>query len=82
MSDIITERSNGILRVEFNRPEKKNAMTSGMYVRLADIFNEADEDEETRVVLWHSAGDTFCAGNDVGDFLKTARARRNPRRLA
>ena len=70
MSDIITERTNGILRVEFNRPERKNAMTNGMYVRLADIFNEAAEDEETRVVLWHSAGDTFCAGNDIGDFLK------------
>jgi len=70
MSDIITERTNGILRVEFNRPERKNAMTSGMYVRLADIFNQAAEDEETRVVFWHSAGDTFCAGNDIGDFLK------------
>jgi enoyl-CoA hydratase/carnithine racemase len=70
MSDIITERSNGILRVEFNRPEKKNAMTGGMYTRLADIFNEAAEDEETRAVLWHSAGDAFCAGNDAGDFLK------------
>ena len=70
MSDIITERSDGILRVEFNRPEKKNAMTGGMYTRLADIFNEAAEDEETRVVLWHGAGDAFCAGNDVEDFLK------------
>ena len=70
MSDIITERTNGILRVEFNRPERKNAMTNGMYVRLTNILNEAAEDEVTRVVLWHSAGDTFCAGNDVGDFLK------------
>jgi enoyl-CoA hydratase/carnithine racemase len=70
MSDIVTERSNGILRIEFNRPEKKNAMTAGMYTRLADIFNEAGKDEETRVVLWHSAGDAFCAGNDMGDFLK------------
>jgi enoyl-CoA hydratase/carnithine racemase len=70
MSDIVTERSNGILRVEFNRPERKNAMTGAMYTRLADIFNEAAEDGETRVVLWHGAGDTFSAGNDVGDFLK------------
>src|SRR5215468_4954510 len=70
MSDIVTERSNGILRVQFNRPERKNAMTGAMYTRLADIFNEAAEDGETRVVLWHSAGDTFSAGNDVGDFLK------------
>ena len=71
MSDIITEHSNGILRVEFNRPEKKNAMTSGMYTHLADIFNEAADDEETSVVLWHSAGDAFCAGNDAKDFLKS-----------
>jgi enoyl-CoA hydratase/carnithine racemase len=71
MSDIITERSNGILRVEFNRPERKNAMTNGMYTQLAQILNEAAEDEGVRVVLWHSAGDTFCAGNDVGAFLKT-----------
>jgi enoyl-CoA hydratase/carnithine racemase len=70
MSDIITERSNGILRVQFNRPEKKNAMTNGMYVGLADILNEAGEDEETLVVLWHGAGDSFTAGNDIADFLK------------
>lgn len=71
MSDIVTERSNGVLRVEFNRPERKNAMTNGMYTQLAQILNEAAEDEDVRVVLWHSAGNTFCAGNDVGDFLKT-----------
>ena len=60
MSDIITERSQGILRVEFNRPEKKNAMTGAMYTSMADILNRAAEDEEVRVVLWHSAGDAFC----------------------
>jgi enoyl-CoA hydratase/carnithine racemase len=70
MSDIVSERSNGILRVELNRPEKKNALTGAMYTHLADIFNEAAEDQETLVVLWHSAGDVFSAGNDIGDFLK------------
>src|SRR5215510_11782452 len=71
MTEILTEHfPDGILRVELNRPEKKNALTAAMYTRLADIFNEAAEDEETRVVLWHSAGDAFSSGNDVGDFLK------------
>src|SRR5215475_10319943 len=70
MSDIVTERSNGILRVEFNRPERKNAMTGAMYTGFADILDEAGKDDETRVVLWHGAVDTFSAGNDVGDFLK------------
>ena len=70
MSDIVTERSGSILRVELNRPAKKNAMTASMYVTLADLFNGAAKDEGIRVVLWHGAGDSFCAGNDVGDFLK------------
>ena len=70
MDEIITEQSGNIFRVELNRPAKKNAMTSRMYEALADIFNEAAKDERTRVVLWHGAGDSFCAGNDIEDFLK------------
>jgi len=70
MSDIITERSGSILRVQLNRPDKKNAMTSSMYVTLADLLNDAAKDEQIRVVLWHGAGDSFSAGNDVEDFLK------------
>src|ERR1700675_2758606 len=45
-------------------------MTSGMYVSLAELFKDAAKDERIRVVLWHGAGDSFCAGNDVEDFLK------------
>src|SRR6185312_3433332 len=56
--------------IQFNRPTKRNAMTSAMYVALAGIFNKAANDENTRVVLWHGAGDSFCAGNDIEDFLK------------
>src|SRR5712672_795272 len=70
MDDIIIEHSGSVLRVELNRPTKRNAMTSSMYVKLADVFNDAAKDERTRVVLWHGAGDSFCAGNDVEDFLK------------
>src|SRR3984885_3329114 len=69
MDDIITESSGSILRVQLNRPTKKNAMTSSMYAKLADVFNNAAKDERTRVVLWHGAGDSFCAGNDIEDFL-------------
>jgi enoyl-CoA hydratase/carnithine racemase len=41
MDEIITERSGSILRVELNRPSKRNAMTSSMYVTLANVFNDA-----------------------------------------
>jgi enoyl-CoA hydratase/carnithine racemase len=70
VDEIITEQNGRILRVELNRPAKRNAMTSSMYAALADIFNDAAKDECTRVVLWHGAGDSFSAGNDVEDFLR------------
>jgi enoyl-CoA hydratase/carnithine racemase len=70
MEEIITELCGRMLRVELNRPAKRNAMTSTMYATLAGVFDEAATDERIRVVLWHGAGDSFCAGNDVEDFLK------------
>jgi enoyl-CoA hydratase/carnithine racemase len=70
MDEIITERTESILRIELNRPTKRNAMTSAMYVALAGIFDGAAKDGQTRVVIWHGAGDSFCAGNDIEDFLK------------
>src|ERR1700688_3228653 len=70
MRDIVPERSGSILRVQFNRPGKKNAMTSSMYIAFADVRNAAARDDNIRVILWHGAGDSFCAGNDVEDFLK------------
>jgi enoyl-CoA hydratase/carnithine racemase len=70
MSDVVTERSGSILRVQLNRPARKNAMTSAMYVTIADSLNAAAKDDDIRVVLWHGAGDSFCAGNDVEDFMR------------
>ena len=70
MDEIVTEQAGSILRIQLNRPTKRNAMTSAMYLALAGIFSEAANDEHTRVILWHGAGDSFCAGNDIEDFLK------------
>ena len=70
MSDIITERPGGILRIQLNRPSRKNAMTVAMYNTMADLVNDTAKDDQIRVVLWHGAGDSFSAGNDIQDFLK------------
>jgi enoyl-CoA hydratase/carnithine racemase len=70
MSDIVTERSGSILEIRLNRPAKKNAMTSSMYVSIADALDGAAKDDQVRAVLWHGAGDSFSAGNDLEDFMK------------
>jgi enoyl-CoA hydratase/carnithine racemase len=69
VSEILTERSGSILRIEFNRPQKKNAMTAAMYTGFAALLNDAGKDENIRVVLLHGAGDSFTAGNDLEDFM-------------
>jgi enoyl-CoA hydratase/carnithine racemase len=70
VTDIVTEHTGSILRIQFNRPAKKNAMTAAMYITMADLLNNSAKDESVRVVLWYGAGDSFCAGNDLEDFLK------------
>ena len=70
MNDIVVERSGSVLDVSFNRPAKKNALTMSMYATFAALLNDAAKDDGIRVVLVHGAGDSFTAGNDLGDFLK------------
>src|SRR5271163_277416 len=69
MDEIITELSDNVLRVQLNRPSKKNAMTGAMYAALAEELDRADQNDDVRVVLVHGAGDSFTAGNDLADFV-------------
>src|SRR6202162_6602944 len=41
MPEIVTDRLENILRIQFNRPEKKNAMTLNMYSTVAALPNAA-----------------------------------------
>jgi enoyl-CoA hydratase/carnithine racemase len=68
--EIVTDLSGSVLRVQLNRPAKKNAMTFNMYATIAEILNRAAGDEGIRVVILHGGGDSFSAGNDLEDFLK------------
>ena len=70
MSLILSEKRDGVLRIGFNRPEKKNAITGDMYRTLAGALQSASSDPSVRVVLFHGRPDAFTAGNDLGDFLK------------
>jgi enoyl-CoA hydratase/carnithine racemase len=39
VTDIVTARSESILRIQFNRSSKKNAVTSAMYITMADLLD-------------------------------------------
>jgi enoyl-CoA hydratase/carnithine racemase len=62
----------GVLTVRMNRPDKKNALTAAMYQALADALDEAASSGAIRATLILGVPGAFTAGNDIGDFLKTA----------
>lgn len=62
-------RDGRVMTIRLARPEKKNALTAAMYSAMAAALAEAEADSGIgAVVLLGSAG-TFCAGNDIADFL-------------
>ncbi len=54
-----------VATVTLNRPEKLNALTEAMKVRLAEVFTQLRDDSEVRAVVLAGAGRGFCAGGDV-----------------
>ncbi|MCK5745569.1 MAG: enoyl-CoA hydratase/isomerase family protein, partial [Oricola sp.] len=73
MSDHISASQDGaVLRLAFNRPDKKNAITAAMYGALADALGAADADDGVRAVLFEGRGDVYTSGNDIADFMSGA----------
>jgi enoyl-CoA hydratase/carnithine racemase len=70
--EILTTINDGILTINFNRPEKKNAITFGMYQAMADAINASNEDKNVSVILITGKPEVFTAGNDLEDFMKHA----------
>ncbi len=69
---IQTSIENGILTIQFDRPERKNAITVDMYQQMADAIQAAGEDTSVRAILFTGKPEVFTAGNDLEDFLKAS----------
>ena len=72
MGQIGQARTGKVLTLTIDRPEKKNALTNDMYGQFADALEATRTDESVRCVVITGAGDTFTAGNDLGDFARVA----------
>ncbi|MBV7538425.1 enoyl-CoA hydratase [Duganella sp. sic0402] len=70
--EILNSIDNGILTLEFNRPERKNAITAAMYQAMADALTAAETDTAVRAILLVGKPEIFTAGNDLEDFMKNA----------
>ncbi len=75
---IKTATLNGVATIEIARPEKKNALTVGMYQAMADALNAAGEDNAVRAVLITGQPGIFTSGNDIEDFMQRPPAGPDP----
>jgi enoyl-CoA hydratase/carnithine racemase len=65
---VLVEKTEKLLILTMNRPDKKNALTRAMYRTLSTEITNADSDPNIRCVLINGNGDMFTAGNDLADF--------------
>lgn len=65
-------RDGSVLTLQLNRADKKNSLTQDMYSVLAASIRAAATDPEVRILVLTGSEDSFCAGNDMVDFLKRA----------
>ncbi|MEY2966180.1 MAG: hypothetical protein RLY50_230, partial [Actinomycetota bacterium] len=51
--------------LSFNRPDRRNALSEGVYAGFAEALPRIAADPEIRVVMLTGEGGAFCAGGDV-----------------
>ena len=66
---ILAEQQDGLLLLTLNRPDKRNALNTEMYLALTLAFQQAALDESVHVVLLQGQQECFTAGNDLADFM-------------
>jgi enoyl-CoA hydratase len=67
---VLTERRDGVLVITINRPEVRNAVNAAVASGIAGALDELDADDALRVGVLTGAGGFFCAGMDLGAFVK------------
>ncbi len=65
MQTLILERDHGVVTVTFNRPEKKNAISTTMWRELVTVLDDVEESATDRVLVLTGAGDAFTSGADL-----------------
>lgn len=76
---ILYSVEDGVTKITFNRPQKKNAITFQMYRDISSALKEASEND-TALTLITGNGDYFSSGNDLSNFSGYAGDKDLPKR--
>lgn len=66
---LVSRTADGVLHLQLNRPEARNALSRALIAALADALRAATSDEAVRVVLLSGGDKQFCAGADIKEFV-------------
>jgi enoyl-CoA hydratase len=67
---VLTERRGSVLLITLNRPEVRNAVNAALAAGVAGALDELDGDDSLSAGVLTGAGGFFCAGMDLGAFVK------------
>src|SRR5215475_10926630 len=68
---VLYEKHDGIAVVTMNRPDVRNAINAEMLCRLADAWQDVNDDPSVRCAIFTGAGDkAFCAGADLDRLVR------------
>jgi enoyl-CoA hydratase len=62
---VLVEVSELVATVTLNRPQRRNALSSGLIARLREVLAELDARSDVRAVVLTGADPAFCAGLDL-----------------
>jgi enoyl-CoA hydratase/carnithine racemase len=65
--ELLVEQKRRVLKIVLNRPEKRNALTSGMCSAIVETVEKVQESEEVGSILLCANGPVFCAGMDLDE---------------
>ena len=78
---VLTTTRGGVTELRLNRPDRRNALTSGLLRELRGQLTLIGDDPDIRVVILTGEGESFCAGADLAEIPPDAPARLGLARL-
>jgi enoyl-CoA hydratase len=62
------EQQDQIAIITLNRPDKRNALSRQLREEIVNCLDELRQNENVKAIVLTGAGESFCAGFDLGEF--------------
>jgi enoyl-CoA hydratase/carnithine racemase len=81
MQEILSNTSDRVATITFNRPDRMNAWTPSMESLFRDAIEKAATDDDVRAIVVTGAGRGFCVGAEMGNLAASSSNKTAPVRL-